>query len=136
MNTGHYTFLPNAFAHRVTCWPNVSIIIVYFTIKSNAISRIEELTVYNLLGISKKSILKSYIIEITLLTSYTSLPAVIVSGVIKFIGSIPSLGINMLFPWWSVLILLASIYIVHTIISIMPVYRILSKPPATLAVKG
>ncbi len=100
----------------------ISIIIVYFTIKSNAISRIEELTVYNLLGISKKSILKSYIIEITLLTSYTSLPAVIVtSGVIKFIGSIPSLGINMLFPWWSVLILLASIYIVHTIISIMPV---------------
>lgn len=115
----------------------ISIIIVYFTIKSNAISRSEELTVYNLLGISKKSILKSYIIEITLLTSYTSLPAVIVtSGVIKFIGSIPSLGINMLFPWWSVLILLASIYIVHTIISIMPVYRILSKPPATLAVKG
>ena len=115
----------------------ISIIIVYFTIKSNAISRIEELTVYNLLGISKKSILKSYIIEITLLTSYTSLPAVIVtSGVIKFIGSIPSLGFNMLFPLWSVLILLASIYIVHTIISIMPVYRILSKPPATLAVKG
>ena len=115
----------------------ISIIIVYFTIKSNAISRSEELTVYNLLGISKKSILKSYIIEITLLTSYTSLPAVIVtSGVIKFIGSIPSLGTNMLFPWWSVLILLASIYIVHTIISIMPVYRILSKPPATLAVKG
>lgn len=115
----------------------ISIIIVYFTIKSNAISHSEELTVYNLLGISKKSILKSYIIEITLLTSYTSLPAVIVtSGVIKFIGSIPSLGINMLFPWWSVLILLASIYIVHTIISIMPVYRILSKPPATLAVKG
>ncbi len=115
----------------------ISIIIVYFTIKSNAISRSEELTVYSLLGISKKSILKSYIIEITLLTSYTSLPTVIVtSGVIKFIGSIPSLGINMLFPWWSVLILLASIYIVHTIISIMPVYRILSKPPATLAVKG
>lgn len=115
----------------------ISIIIVYFTIKSNAISRSEELTVYSLLGISKKSILKSYIIEISLLTSYTSLPAVIItSGVIKFIGSIPSLGINMLFPWWSVLILLAIIYAIHTIISIMPVYRILSKPPATLTVKG
>lgn len=115
----------------------ISVIIVYFTIKSNAISRSEELIVYSLLGISKRSILKSYIIEIASLTSYTSLPAVIVtSGIIKFIGSIPSLGINMLFSWWSVLILLASIYIVHTIISIMPVYRILSRPPATLAVKG
>lgn len=114
----------------------ISVIIVYFTVKSNAISRSEELTVYSLLGISKKSILKAYIIEIILLTSYTSLPAVIItSSIIKFIGSIPSLGINMLFPWWSVLILLTSIYIVHIIISIMPVYKILSKPPATLAVK-
>lgn len=115
----------------------ISIIIVYFTIKSNAISRSEELTVYSLLGISKKSILQSYIIEMSLLTSYTSLPAVLVtSGVIKFIGSIPSLGINMIFPWWAVLLLIAVIYIIHAAISIVPVYKILSKPPATLAVKG
>ncbi len=115
----------------------ISIIMVYFTIKSNAISRSEELTVYSLLGISKGSILKSYIIEIILLTSYTSLPSVLVtSGVIKFIGSIPSLGITMLFPWWAVLLLITVIYTAHAIISILPVYGILSKPPATLAVKG
>lgn len=115
----------------------ISIIMVYFTIKSNAISRSEELAVYSLLGISKESILKSYIIEMVLLTSYTSLPSVLVtSGVIKFIGSIPSLGINMLFPWWAVLLLIAVIYTIHAIISILPVYGILSKPPATLAVKG
>ena len=110
---------------------------VYFTIKSNAISRSEELTVYSLLGISKKSILQSYIIEMSLLTSYTSLPAFLVTSVvIKFIGSIPSLGINMIFPWWAVLLLIAVIYIAHAVISIIPVYKILSKPPATLAVKG
>lgn len=115
----------------------ISIIMVYFTIKSNAISRSEELTVYSLLGISKGSILKSYIIEMVLLTSYTSLPSVLVtSGVIKFIGSIPSLGITMLFPWWAVLLLIIVIYTAHAIISILPVYVILSKPPATLAVKG
>lgn len=115
----------------------ISIIMVYFTIKSNAISRSEELTVYSLLGISKGSILKSYIIEMVLLTSYTSLPSVLVtSGVIKFIGSIPSLGITMLFPWWAVLLLIIVIYTAHAIISILPVYGILSKPPATLAVKG
>jgi Cell division protein len=115
----------------------ISVIMVYFTIKSNAISRSEELTVYSLLGISKKSILQSYIIEMSLLTSYTSLPAVLVTSVvIKFIGSIPSLGINMIFPWWAVLLLIAVIYIAHAVISIIPVYKILSKPPATLAVKG
>jgi hypothetical protein len=57
------------------------------------------------------------------------------SGVIPFIPSIPSLEINMIFPWWSALILLAGIYAVHALISILPVYGILSKPPATLAVK-
>ena len=114
----------------------ISMIMVYFTIKSNAVSRSEELTVYRLIGISRGSILKAYMLEMVLMTSYTSLPAVLVtSGVIKFISSIPSLQISMNFPWWSILLLLVCIYAVHIFISIVPVYGILSKPPATLAVK-
>ncbi|MCR5691027.1 MAG: hypothetical protein K6G62_02300, partial [Eubacterium sp.] len=114
----------------------ISLIMVYFTIKSNAVSRIEELTVYRLIGISKGSILKAYMLEMILMTCYTSLPAVLATSVvIKFISSIPSLQISMIFPWWSVLLLLVGIYAVHIFISILPVYGILSKPPATLAVK-
>ena len=114
----------------------ISMIMVYFTIKSNAMSRSEELTVYRLIGISRGSILKAYMLEMVLMTCYTSLPAVLItSGVIQFISSIPSLEISMIFPWWSVLLLLAVIYAVHMVISIMPVYGILSKPPAALAVK-
>ncbi len=114
----------------------ISLIMVYFTIKSNAISRSEELTVYRLIGISKGSILNAYMLEMFFMTCYTSLPAVLItSGVIKFISSIPSLQIHMIFPWWSVLILLLAIYAVHIVISILPVYGILSQPPAALAVK-
>lgn len=114
----------------------ISLIMIYFTIKSNASSRSEELTVYRLIGISRGSILKAYMLEMVLVTSYTSLPAVLItSGVIQFIRSIPSLEINMIFPWWSALVLLVCIYAVHAFISILPVYGILSKPPATLAVK-
>ncbi len=114
----------------------ISLLMVYFMIKSNAMSRIGELTVYRLLGISKSSILKAYILEMALMTCYTSVPAVLVTSVvIKFVSSVPSLGIAMIFPWWSVLILLIGIFLVHTIISILPIYGILSKPPATLAVK-
>ncbi len=114
----------------------ISMIMVYFMIKSNAVSRSEELTVYRLIGISKGSILKAYMLEMVLLTCYTSLPGVVItSGVIKFVSAIPSLEIGMIFPWWSVIALLACIYLVHMIISILPVYGILSKPPATLAVK-
>ena len=114
----------------------ISLIMIYFTIKSNASSRSEELTVYRLIGISRGSILKAYMLEMVLVTSYTSLPAVLLTcGAIQFIRSIPSLEINMVFPWWSALALLVCIYAVHAFISILPVYGILSKPPATLAVK-
>lgn len=114
----------------------ISLVMVYFTIKSNAASRSEELTVYRLLGISRGSILKAYMLEMVLMTCYTSLPAVLLTGgVIRFVRSIPSLEINMIFPWWSMVVLLAGIFGVHIIISILPVYGILSKPPATMAVK-
>lgn len=114
----------------------LSLVMVYFTVKSNAVSRSEELTVYRLIGISKRSILQAYVLEMFFMTCYTSLPAVLgTSAVIKVISSIPSLQINLLFPWWAVALLLAAIYLVHSLISILPVYGILSQPPATLAVK-
>ena len=39
----------------------LSVLIIYYTIRSNASSRMEELTVYRLLGISKASIIRSYL---------------------------------------------------------------------------
>lgn len=114
----------------------LSLVMVYFTVKSNAVSRSEELTVYRLIGISKKSILQAYILEMFFMTCYTSLPAVLAtSAVIKVISAIPSLQIHLIFPWWAVAALMAAIYLVHSLISILPVYGILSQPPATLAVK-
>lgn len=114
----------------------VSLVMIYFTMKSNAMARCEELTVYSLLGISKSSILRSYVLEMLLLTTVTSMPAVLLTSMIlKFVGAIPSLEMEFLFPWWIVLALLSVIYIVNAIISILPVYTILQKPPAELAVK-
>lgn len=114
----------------------VSLVMVYFTVKSNAVSRSEELTVYRLIGISKQSILKAYVLEMFFLTCVTSLPAVLITGgIIKIIAKIPSLEIGLLFPWWSMLALLSVLYLAHMIISILPVCGILSKPPATLALK-
>ncbi len=114
----------------------ISLVMIYFTMKSNAVSRSEELTVYRLIGITKGSIIKAYVLEMMLITTCTSLPAVLLTcGVIKYISAIPSLGISLVFPVWCIVLLLLAIYAVHAIISILPVYGILSKPPATLAVK-
>lgn len=70
----------------------ISLFIIYFMVKSNVSARTEELTVYRLIGIEKISIIQAYLLEMFLITSYTVLPAVLItSGVIRFIGSIPSL---------------------------------------------
>ena len=89
-----------------------------------------------MIGISKGSILRVYVLEMLLVTALTSLPAVLLSSsVIKLISAIPSLEIGLLLPWWAILVLLLLIFMTHSIISVLPVYGILSKPPATLAVK-
>ena len=97
----------------------------------------EELTVYRLIGISKRSIIQAYLVEMFLVSTYTILPAVLVTtGILQFIGSVPSLELSMHFPGWTALLLIAILYAMNLLISILPVRNILSKPPAQLAVKS
>jgi ABC-type antimicrobial peptide transport system permease subunit len=115
----------------------LSLIVIYFTIKSNAMARSEELTVYRLIGIAPGSIMKAYMLEMILITAYTCIPAVLItSGIIKFITSIPSLQVYLLFPWWLALLLIVALFFINSIISILPVNTILRKPPAQLAARS
>lgn len=114
----------------------VSLVMMYFSVKTGVLSRIEELTVYRLIGISKGSIIKVYVLEMLIKTVFSSVPAIlIVSGVISVIARIPSLQIDMLLPWYAVCALVIATIIINCTISVLPVRRILSKPPATLAIK-
>lgn len=114
----------------------VVLFMLYFMIKSNVSARMEELTVYRLIGIGKRSIQKAYLLEMFLITSYTVLPAVLITtGIIKYIGGIPSLGLTLYFPWWVAICIIGAMYLLNLLISIMPVNRILSQPPAVLAAK-
>ena len=111
----------------------LSLIMIYFTIKSNAMARSEELTVYRLIGIAPGSILKAYMLEMVMMTAYTCIPAILItSGVIKFITSVPSLEIYLLFPWWMAALLIVAMFVVNVIVSVLPVRRILHTPPAQL----
>lgn len=114
----------------------LSTVMIYFTIKSNATARMEELTVYRLIGIGKRSIMWAYLLEMLLINTYTTLPALLLTtAVLQFIASIPSMGFSLIFPWWLALGLLALIYLTSCLISMLPVHNILSQPPAKLAVK-
>lgn len=112
-------------------------LMLYFTMKSNAIKRAQELTVYRLVGITKKSILVAFVVEIVKITSYSILPVVLIlSGIISIIADTPSLQTNIVYPWYTALLLLATIYIVNIVIGIIPVYQIVKLPPAQIGEKG
>ncbi len=112
----------------------LTVVIIYFTIKSNAVARSGELTVYRLMGISKGSILKAYILEMMMMTAYICIPAVLITtGIMKFIASVPSLEIWLVFPWWLAGLVILALFAVNALISILPVRKILAKPPAQLA---
>lgn len=96
-------------------------------------ARSEELTVYRLIGIAPGSILKAYMLEMIMMTAYTCIPAILItSGIIKFITSVPSLEIYLLFPWWMAALLIVVMFIVNSVVSVLPVRKILHTPPAQL----
>lgn len=114
----------------------ISLLMLFFTMKSNAINRIQEISVYRLMGITKKSILTAFALEIIMVTSYTVLPVVLIlSGIIKFIAGIPSLQQHIVYPWPAAVLLIVFLYAVNIIIGILPVYSIVKLPPAQMVEK-
>lgn len=115
----------------------ISVLMLYFTMKSNAINRAQELTVYRLVGITARSILSAFVLEVVMITTYTMLPAVLIfSGIIKFIAVIPALQTDIVYPWSAVFGLLLFLYSVNIVVGMLPVYTIVKLPPAQLADKA
>ena len=111
----------------------VSLLLLYFSMKSNAIKKMEDIMVYRLLGIQKSSILLIFAMESILLTLYTSVPAVILtSGVLKFVASIPSLQLNLVYSWSAAFGLIVFLFIINAVTGVLPILRLVRKPPAQL----
>lgn len=114
----------------------ISMLILFFMMKANAVARMQDLGVYRLLGISKASIVSLFAYENFLLTCCTSLiGAVITTAVTKFISSIPSLEMQIIYPWYAFGGTLLFLYAVNIIIGVLPIMGILKLPPAQLAAK-
>ena len=114
----------------------ISLVVLYFSMKSCAIKNIQNIAVYRLLGIKKGSIGLIYAAETAFLTTFTSLPAVLATSVVlKFIASVPSLEMTLVYPWWAVFATLAFLYFVNCLAGILPILGILRLPPAKLAAK-
>lgn len=114
----------------------VSMIILYFMMKTNAVQRMQDLGVYRLIGISKSSIVGLFAFENVVITSYTSLVGAILSTFVTYlISSIPSLDVEINYPWYAFVITVLFLYAVNVVVGILPIRKILKLPPAQLAAK-
>jgi ABC-type lipoprotein export system ATPase subunit/ABC-type antimicrobial peptide transport system permease subunit len=114
----------------------ISMIILYFMMKANAIGRMQDLGVYRLIGISKYSIIGLFAYENFVITSYTSVVGAILATVItNILASIPSINAEINYPWYAFLGTIIFLYLVNILVGIMPIRKILKLPPAQLASK-
>lgn len=114
----------------------VSMIILYFMMKANAVQRMQDLGVYRLIGISKASIVGLFAFENVVITSYTSLVGALLATFATYlISSIPSLGVEINYPWYAFVATVLFLYAVNVVIGILPIRKILRLPPAQLATK-
>ena len=114
----------------------VSMIILYFMMKANAVQRMQDLGVYRLIGISKSSIVGIFAFENAVITTYTSLVgAVLATFATYLVSSIPSLGVNINYPWYAFLLTVFFLYVTNILVGILPIRKILKLPPAQLATK-
>ncbi len=114
----------------------ISLIILYFIMKSNAIARMQDLGVYRMLGISKKSIIGMFAYENFIITSYTSVLGVLLTAVAGMvISGIESFQTIVIYPWYAVLLTIVFLYVANIFVGILPIMKMLKLPPAQLAAK-
>ncbi len=122
----------------ITCIVGLlSIVVLIFTMKANALGRTEELVVYRLIGIAPGNIMLSYVIETVIITAYTQLvPILIATGICKYMSGIIEFDLLYLCPWEYILTLIIGIFVVNSLVAVLSVVGIIRRPPAQLAAKN
>ena len=110
-------------------------IYIYFTTRSRLISQIKEVGVYRSIGATRRQIVKSYLSNIFIDTTTTSLLGYILTTFIssyisikiaKLLGNTPNTNVGVL------LIGIVIIYLINFAIGIIPVMSLLSKTPSEI----
>lgn len=114
----------------------ITMMILYFMMKANAVARMQDLGVYRMLGISRYSIMGMFAWENFLITTYTSLAGAVITVLTSYIISrIPSVEKEFYYPWYLFLATVLVIYLFNILIGILPIRKMLKLPPAQLAAK-
>ena len=114
----------------------ISIIVLFFTMKANAIKRIYDIGVYRSIGISKFSVYLAFIIEILAVSMFTTfIGALGTYSIAQMICNIPIIDVKLGISGLACFITIISLFTINVLIGILPVIRLLSMTPSKLTAK-
>lgn len=109
---------------------SASLIFLYFLIRSSLISRIYDVGIYRALGVKKYDVYKLFISEILLITLFTAIPGIIFTTLI--INEVNSLISVIFYPWYVPIVAMLFIFVVNSMIGLIPIYQLLRKTPSQI----
>jgi len=114
----------------------LSAVMLYLLRRSQVHSRIELLAVYRLLGIPKGKLTVIFLLVSLLTFCISALPAAVLTyGTVTVLTGIEDIPVAMVLPWQVVAAVSGVILVYHILVSLIPLRRLLSLPPARLAAK-
>ncbi|MBQ9744346.1 MAG: ABC transporter ATP-binding protein/permease [Clostridia bacterium] len=112
----------------------LSLVMIYLMQRSKIKERMDLITVYRLLGISKRNLMVIFAIESLTTTAKFCIPTILLLFFgIKVVSSVESIGEILIFPWWAALLTFGAIALFRLVFSMIPILTINRKPPAQMA---
>ena len=111
----------------------ISFVEIYLMIRSSYLSRIKEIGIYRAIGTKKSDIYKMFYGEIVAITTVSSLPGILFTTyALKTLQTISYFERNYVVNPLTVILSIVIVYLFNIIVGILPIMKIVSKPPASI----
>lgn len=114
----------------------VCLIMLYLLCRIQAQERIGLLAVYRLLGIPRRKLHAIFLVEGAVSALTAIIPTALITwAAVAFINTRTEIELPVILPWQAAAVTGAGILVYYLVTSVLPLFRLLSLPPAQLAAK-
>ncbi|MGI6709877.1 MAG: ATP-binding cassette domain-containing protein [Bacilli bacterium] len=114
----------------------ISSLLLYFLMRSSLMLRINQVGIYRAIGAKRRDMYKIFFSEIVLITSCSSLIGfLIISYIIQSLSKNVLFSESINYPWYVALLTIIFIYLVNSLMGLLPIYRLMRLTPTQIVTK-
>lgn len=112
---------------------SISLIEIYLMIRSSFLSRVKEVGIFRAIGMKKVDIYKMFAGEIISITTFASLPGVLImSYILTELSTINFISDKFVMNPLVLIVVIMFVYIFNLLVGLLPVYKTIRKTPAQI----